>query len=30
LGRKGIFDKMLTLTMFLKGEGNNFPWGQKD
>jgi len=25
LGRKGIFDKMVALTMFLEGEGNNFP-----
>jgi len=29
LGRKGIFDKMVALTMFLKREGNNFPWGEK-
>jgi hypothetical protein len=25
LRRKGIFDKMVAQTMFLKGEGNNFP-----
>jgi hypothetical protein len=25
LGEKGIFDKMVVLIMFFKGEKNNFP-----